>query len=234
MTWRQTLRETYANAEDGRVFTGKMVAKLAEEHDIIARKTLLATSLCSDDINVASTEFSEVYHGPFVMGGLGGLPFGGLTAMTAMAHHVPDGGTALIFYGPHIGFSEDGQLGKMLRPGQNQLTNSCGALMLALDRFKTNGPSHKAEVKAEDYQQAILENTLAPRIEEILAADSPEKAITDACYDAIDKQIKENVTKVKGEFHCRHIVLVGAVIINTSPDYQDNVDPRHFEVMTLD
>jgi len=233
MSWRQSLREAFPNAEDGRVFTGKMVAKLAEEHDLIARKTLLATSLCADDINVASTEFAEVYHGPFAMGGLGGLPFGGNTAMTAMAHHVPDEGAAVLFYGPHIGFSEDGQLGKMLRPGQSHLTNSCGALMLALDRFKENGPTYKAQVTAEDYQQATLENTLAPRIEEIVSADSPIKAITEAAYDAIDAQIKEILTKVKGEFHCKYIVLIGGIIINTSPDYQDSVQLRHFEVITL-
>lgn len=233
MDWRKSLREEFSQAEDGRVFTGKMVAKLAEEYDITARKTLLATSLCSDDINVASTEFAEVYHGPFVMGGLGGLPFGGTTAMTAMAHHVPDDGAALIFYGPHIGFSEDGQVGKMLRPGQSELTSSCGALMLALSRFQENGPGYKAQVTDEDYQQATLENTLAPRIEEIVSAESPEKAITEAAYDAIDFQVKEILSRVKGEFRGKHIVLIGGIIINISPDYQDNLQPRHFEVMTL-
>ncbi len=39
---------------------------------------------------------------------------------------------------PHIGISDEGELGKIIRPGQSALSNSCGALMLALNRLESD------------------------------------------------------------------------------------------------
>ena len=48
---------------------------------------------------------------------------------------------AFIFYGPHIGITDQGELGKMYRPRMEEKGNSCGALMLALSRFQDNNYS---------------------------------------------------------------------------------------------
>ena len=49
-----------------------------------------SSDVCSSDLT-----FFNVLFGPFIMGGLGGIPFSGQTGMTAFAHHIPDGGSAL-------------------------------------------------------------------------------------------------------------------------------------------
>ena len=141
------------------------------EHKLDVSKVLMATSVCSDDINIPSTTFFNVLFGPFIMGGLGGLPFAGQTGMTAFAHHIPDDGSAFIFYGPHIGLTLDGELGKMYRPRQEETGNSCGALMLALDRLQD--AKYQPVFSDDDYQQMKLEASLLPYREQIL--DSPNQ-----------------------------------------------------------
>lgn len=129
------VHEHYPTALDTRDTSIKYLGLLQNGHTIDISKMLMATSLCSDDINIPSTSFFSVVLGPFFLGGLGGLPFAGTTGLTAFAHHIPDNGSAFIFYGPHIGVTLDNELGKMYRPRQEQSGASCGALMLALQRF---------------------------------------------------------------------------------------------------
>lgn len=63
-------------------------------------KTLVATSLCCDEVNRPLEEDLQAAFGDhFNMGGLAGFSFGGVTAFGAMSHHIPDGGSCLIVYG---------------------------------------------------------------------------------------------------------------------------------------
>jgi hypothetical protein len=207
------VKHHFPNALDAKDTSIHYLGKLQNEHEIDVSKVLMATSLCSDDINIPSTTFFNVLFGPFIMGGLGGLPFSGLTGMTAFAHHIPDGGSAFIFYGPHIGITLDGQLGKMYRPRQANPGNSCGALMLALDRFKD--PAYKPEIVDDDYQQMTLEKSLVDKREEILAAEIPAKKITELTFDNIDKMVHDYIRATKDEFHVDKVALLGGIIINT-------------------
>jgi hypothetical protein len=164
------------------------------------------------------------------MGGLGGLPYSGFTGMVAFAHHIPDGGDAFIFYGPHIGITEEGELGRMRRYGQKHITNSCGALMLALERLGDENEVYVPVNNEMDYQQILLERVVMPYKHKILEAENPKKEITDVTYNMINKQIHQLVNMAKSEFQCGRIFLLGGVIINTGPDFQDYVDVRNFEV----
>ncbi len=225
------LRE-YPNAQTGEHVTEKYLGFLADEYKSNLRKMLFATSLCSDDVNV-STDFRRVLQRPFTMGGLGGLPFTGYTGMVAFAHHIPDGGDGFIFYGPHIGITEAGELGRMRRQGQKHLTNSCGALMLALERFKDGSGSPLSDTPFLDYQQMQLEESLLPFKDEILESENPAKAITDATYKVIHRRIRKLAGLAKSEFACDRLFLLGGVIINTHPEAPDYVDVRHFEVSNI-
>ena len=167
------VKDEFPNAKDAKDTSIHFLGRMQIEHKIDISKVLMATSVCSDDINVPSTTFFNVLFGPFIMGGLGGIPFAGQTGMTAFAHHIPDGGSAFIFYGPHIGITLDGELGKMYRPRQEETGNSCGALMLALDRLKDG--NYKPILNEDDYQQMRLEESLLSYREEILDSDNPQK-----------------------------------------------------------
>ena len=201
------------------------------EHNINISKVLMATSVCSDDINVPSTTFFNVLFGPFIMGGLGGLPFAGQTGMTAFAHHIPDEGSAFIFYGPHIGLTLEGDLGKMYRPRQEQTGNSCGALMLALSRLQKEG--YTPVLNEDDYQQMKLEESLLPYRTQLLDSTHPEKTITEATYEIIHQKIHAHLKSCKNEFHVEKVALLGGIIINTDYGLDDYFDARNFEVIDV-
>jgi hypothetical protein len=225
------VKEFFPNAMDAKDTSIHYLGRMQIEHKLDISKVLMATSVCSDDINIPSTTFFNVLFGPFIMGGLGGLPFAGQTGMTAFAHHIPDEGSAFIFYGPHIGITLDGDLGKMYRPRQEQTGNSCGALMLALDRIQDE--NYKPTINDDDYQQMKLEESLLPYREKILASDNQQKAITEACYEIINKKIHDHIKVCKDEFHVDHVTLLGGIIINTDYGLDDYFDPRNFEVISL-
>lgn len=229
---KELVAKHYPNAKTGEEVTRTYLGFLKDEYKSDLTKMLFATSLCADDINV-STDFRRVLTRPFTLGGMGGLPFAGLTGIIAFAHHIPDGGDAFIFYGPHIGITDEGVLGKMRRPGQHHLTNSCGALMLALERMRDKQGVYIPVNNEMDYQQILLERSVMPFKQQILEADIPEKEITEVTYNNIHHQIHDLVSISKDEFNCDRVFLLGGVIINTSPEFSDYVDVRTFEVLEL-
>ncbi len=228
----QKIREHYPKAETGSYITKKYLSYLSEHYNEDLQQMLFATSVCADDINV-STDFRRVLTRPFTLGGLGGIPFTGFTGMVAFGHHIPDSGSGFIFYGPHIGITDEGELGKMRRPGQAGLSNSCGALMLALSRLESEEDIYVPMNVEYDYQQILLERSVMPFKHEILTSENRKKAITEVTYKNIDKQLHFLIRKAKNEIRCNRIFLLGAVIINTSPGYHDYVDVRNFEVIDL-
>lgn len=221
----------FPNAMDAKDTSIHYLGQMQIKHDINISKVLMATSVCSDDINVPSTTFFNVLFGPFIMGGLGGLPFAGQTGMTAFAHHIPDEGSAFIFYGPHIGLTLDGELGKMYRPRQEETGNSCGALMLALSRFQDE--KYAPVINEDDYQQMKLEESLLQYRDQILGSDYPQKAITEATYEIINRKIYDHLKSCKNEFHVDKVVLLGGIIINTDYGLDDYFDARNFDVIDL-
>ena len=227
----EIVKKEFPNAKDAKDTSIHYLGKMQIEHHLDISKVLMATSVCSDDINVPSTTFFNVLFGPFVMGGLGGLPFVGQTGMTAYAHHIPDQGSAFIFYGPHIGITIDGELGKMYRPRMEEKGNSCGALMLALSRFQDS--SYSPIPNDDDHQQMKLEESLMPYRDEIIASDNQSKAITEATYKIIHKKIHEYLKTCKDEFHADKVTLLGGIIINTDYGLDDYFDARNFEVVDL-
>jgi len=227
----KVVKDFFPNAKDAKDTSIHYLGKMQIEHQLDISKVLMATSVCSDDINVPSTTFFNVLFGPFIMGGLGGLPFAGQTGMTAFAHHIPDQGSAFIFYGPHIGVTLEGDLGKMYRPRQENTGNSCGALMLALSRLQDG--NYAPISNDDDYQQMKLEESLLPYREQILGSEHQEKAITEATYDIIDQKIHHHIQTCKNEFNVDKIALLGGIIINTDYGLDDYFDARNFEVIDV-
>lgn len=229
--FEEQVKRHYPDAMDAKDTSIHFLGKMQLEYKIDISKVLMATSVCSDDINVPSTTFFNVLFGPFIMGGLGGIPFAGLTGMTAFAHHIPDKGSAFIFYGPHIGITLEGSLGKMYRPRQEDAGDSCGALMLALSRFQDD--TYNAVLSDDDYQQIKLQESLLPHKEEILNSDNPQKAITEAAYKVIHEKVYTYLRECKDEFHVERVTLLGGIIINTEYGLDDYFDVRNFEVVHL-
>jgi hypothetical protein len=233
------VRSHYPQALPATAFRRKIVSWLEQELGLGLAHVLLATSVCADDIvfatDVAGVETRQPTRrlsGVFGMGGLAGLPFAGKTGMTAFAHHVPDDGAACIFYGAHIGMTDAGELGKVLRLGQHDESPACGALGVAIKHFQSS-PDYEPILDMDDAQKALLEQRLKPHMAHILAAPNPMQAASEAAYSIIHDLIERYVVAVKAQFRCERLALVGVMIINTSPENEDYIDLRHSAVLRL-
>jgi hypothetical protein len=187
---------------------------------ITTEQILWGQSTCVDDItNTKDKSVHPEIKGPFTFGGLGGIPFTGVTGLDAFAHHVPDDGTALLFVGPHIGYQADEGWGKILRHGQHHSSSCCGALYAALGKLqkneiKTGSPSE------DDYQEQIIEQLALRHQKEIQTAKEPLVALT----KIVTKEAEQKMTEYAQKVHERHFafaVVVVGVIINTDFQFDD-------------
>ncbi len=225
-----TITKYYQNAEEGRAFTKRCLGKLEAEHGFEHEKTILATSVCSDEVIRSATNFREhlPQKEPFQLGGLAGFPFTGMTGFKAFASHIPDNGYAVILYGPHIGVTNSGSLGHVLRAGQNLESTCCGALIGAVSKHKS-GDDTKID-KEFDYQQWKITNSLKDNKEQILSDSEPLLKATDSMFRNIDKRIKALLDKTSASFENTTVALVGGIIINTDFNYPDYFELRELSV----
>lgn len=224
------IRSYYPDSKDGKAVTRECMEKLLKEHSFKPGKTILGTSVCSDEIVRTATNFRDYLSGatPFSLGGLAGFPFTGITGFHAFAGHIPDDGFAVIQYGPHIGISSTGHLGSVMRVGQRLETTCCGALKASVGAIR-EGSAGKRDSDL-DYQQWKIEEQLGPRSEEILSGEDPLKVATDLMFGGIDTRIKKLLESSAPAFEGNKVALVGGIIINTDHGLPDWFDLREFSV----
>jgi len=151
-SYLETIREYYPNANYSEILEKEVIAYL-EHTGFNPDKVMTANSICSDDINAMQFPISDSgLLGPFYLGGLDGFPFTGLTGVQAFAHHMPEEGALLIYYGPHIGITEEGEIGKVVRNGQDHESNCCGAAQAALAKIN----DQPQELSLLDYQEDTI------------------------------------------------------------------------------
>lgn len=202
-----------------------VIQSIFNEYDYTPNQILLANSICSDDINsIEYPEDARQMLGAFELGGLNGFPFTGLTGMKAFASHVPDDGAVLIFYGPHIGITTHGIIGRVTRPGQHKESNCCGAAALALSRI--NEPERIDEL---DRQQIYLEKLVKDNRQRILSANIPEMEAAEIFYEANEKRLMELINRT--DFTGNHIFLIGGIIINCRQKFGSYISLRNNGIM---
>jgi hypothetical protein len=193
---------------------------------------LWGQSTCVDDIINTKDKLTQAdIKGPFTFGGLAGLPFTGITGVDAFAHHVPEEGTALLFVGPHIGFTHGDGWGKILRHGQHLSSSCCGALYAALEKLKKNEIT-TATPSEDDYQEQVLEQLALRHQQEILSAPEPLVMLTRVVSEEADRKITEYAQNVR-ERHFAFAVVVVAVIINTDYQFDDYLWIDHIAIKDI-
>lgn len=240
MPIRVPIRRVFPNAQPLPDAFARMLDELAYGHNIDLDHVLMGTSLCVDEANAHSLHELSYVHGDvpdftqdtFDLGGLAGFPFTGIMGITAFAQHVPDGGTALLVYGPHIGISDDGAFGVIQRWGQANLSNACGSLLAAVQALETGDV--EPVLDPDNYQQAMVQRNLMPYRAEILGATSPLLAATEITYRLIEQQLCSLLASTAQAFTCRHVALWGNIFINTGSAFATFVEQRHFEIIAID
>jgi len=198
--------------------------------------TQLATSFCCDEVNrELDDELRAMYGFNFNMGGLAGFPFGGVTSFGAMSHHIPNGGSCLVVYGPHVGVDADGNVGKINRKGRTGNGACCGSAAAAAAYVKgvTNGTSKAAPGPEEptDAQQTWVGSALLPHGERLINAEDEAVELPNALFEGIDEMMKKIVDAGCGEVAGKGLIaLLGGIQINTPGENADYFLVKEFQI----
>jgi Limiting CO2-inducible proteins B/C beta carbonyic anhydrases len=225
------IKQHYPNANTTIDSVNHFIDFIENVLDLEPAQVMLADSICSDDVNsIQYPARAQEFLGPFKMGGLDGFPFTGLTGMGAFASHVPDEGAVAIYYGPHIGITQKGEIGEIQRHGQKKNSGCCGAAKGALSKL-TNNLITEGNITDLDYQMNTIEQILFFKKERIMTARIPLKEATEVIFEAIDKRIEELVAGTK--YNCKFLILFGAIHINSDTDIGSFNEARKFDVINL-
>jgi hypothetical protein len=180
-------------------------------------------------------DFAKEFGEHFTMGGLAGFPFGGVTGFGAMAHHIPDGGSCLVVYGPHIGVDSTGAVGTVSRAGRQHGGACCGsgaaAAAYVLKVHKAETEVAQPPFECLDAQQSFVGNLLLPYASRLADADDVYVELPLALFDAQKKLIEEIVSKGASNVASDgKIAIVGGVQINTPSGMSDYFLPLQFDL----
>ena len=211
----------------------KKVVKALESKGFTAENTLLATSVCADELaRVLEDEFVDIYGTNFNLGGLSGFPFAGNTGWGAMSAHVPDSGYCLTIHGPHVGITKDGVIGKVERSGIALVDSCCGSAIAASNYLQgiTDGSANvNTKIQSfSDFQQGAVQELILPHGSRLSAAENRMKELPYALYDSQEVMMTDIVNTGKGSIKSGLAVL-GGIQINTGPDTDDYFHPLRFD-----
>lgn len=235
-SFESKVHSAFPNAVTNDELVSKVTGALGEFG--YGESSLVATSLCCDEVNrVLEKDFSVHYTDNFSMGGLAGFAFGGVTSFGAMAHHIPDGGSCLVVFGPHVGVDSEGKVGSVNRRGRAAPGACCGSACAALGHvtcvYNKEGDETDPSVFSDpvEQQQAMVGNLLMPHAERLVKVGEPMVELPFALYDAqkelMDKIVAGGCQEVAGD---GKIALLGGIQINTPESETDYFLPLSFEV----
>lgn len=213
----------------------------------VEANTCFGASICSDEINRGSnteyclfTALKEEYghEGAFELGGLAGIPFVGRSGLGAYAHHVPDkdtqAGKLLILYGPHVGISETGDVGKIRRVGRAKLSGSCGA---GIGAYQAIAKSSKLGVSKDyDFSEEYIIQELQKRISKDPSPLDRKNQVDPIVYTTyqvycMSRDLLYSSVASSGTLEeCDEIAMVGGVIVNQYGD-TDYFQPLSFQAV---
>lgn len=165
--FQETLNQIYPNAVAEAAFIEESYTWL-NRLGFTMENTLACVGRCRDEVTNTLLYLVRAKWGEaFDFASLGGLFFAGKTGLGAAIAHAPTiyGRPRYLFLlMPHIGITQAGEIGKMLRPGQEKNTTACGALVA----FQHEIASGSLDLTMDkiDIEQSLLKNRLANRLGE--------------------------------------------------------------------
>mmetsp|Transcript_38080 Transcript_38080/g.83477 ORF Transcript_38080/g.83477 Transcript_38080/m.83477 type:complete len:388 (-) Transcript_38080:213-1376(-) len=231
---KDAIEESFPGAQKNKELVGNI--KSALKMYGYGKDSLVATSFCADEVNrVLEHDLGKAFDHNFSMGGLAGFPFGGITSFGAMASHIPDGGSCLVVFGPHVGVDSDGKVGTVERRGRENGGACCGSAIAASGYVASvhSGSATKygpPEVP-DDAQQNFVGTALLPYAAALESAGDKMVELPYALYDAqkklMDTIVSAGAANVAGD---GKTAVLGGIQINTPPGKSDYFLPLSFEV----
>jgi Limiting CO2-inducible proteins B/C beta carbonyic anhydrases len=232
---KEKIAAVYPGSLKNKVLVAK-VQKRLKKFGYNSKNTLLSTSFCSDEVSRSlENEFSFVYDDNYCLGGLTGFPFGGKTSFGVMAANIPDNGSCLVVFGPHVGVDITGAVGTVELRGRD-VGGPCCASAIAASKYVddvSNGRTQKSAPPSDplDSQQTYVDNLLLPYAKRLDNASDRLVELPYALYDAQKRMmmeiIKAGFNNVAGK---GKIAVLGGIQLNTPAGMSDYFKPMSFEV----
>jgi len=146
---------------------------LAQSYEALQRQgfrpenTIAFACVCRDEITWSLVEDVErIWGEAFLFSGLGGLPILGKTGFLAAQQHAPIDESGLeryVYYAlPHIAIGPEGEFGVYFRPGRQQASHACGALIAIQHELESR--SLHLVPDPDDIEQSILKRHLLGKL----------------------------------------------------------------------
>jgi hypothetical protein len=175
-TYDKTVRTTYSSAVSAERFGTSAKNFIFQKYGYQPSNIVLSNSICSDDVdgpvyvdinNIGQNPASvNQFLGAFMSGGLSGYPHTGVLGLQAWGSHATTttNGALFLINTPHIGISQDGTVGRIIRRGKvsNAADNTCGAVATAIAWVAANGSAPVVGNFPNDYQNYTLCDILFP------------------------------------------------------------------------
>lgn len=230
-----TVKQVFPGALDNYSLIKQVASMLMEKQGCNKSNTLLATSFCCDEASrQLEDDLEETYGRNFNLGGLAGFPWAGQTGFAAMAHHIPEGGHCLLVYGPHVGITKEGLVGKVERVGICKPDTCCGSAVAASNYVQeiTNG---NARISTNlnsftDFQQGAVQQMILPHCKRLDEANNRMLELPYALYESQDL-LMTTIAENGASNTPNGVVLLGGIQINTGPTTPDYFHPLRFSYM---
>lgn len=187
----------------GAVLEGAFVAETALRltgEGFSNANTLACVALCRDEIT--SPLFSDVERvwGPaFSFASLAGMMTAGRTGFAAAIQHAPteNGRWHFVVYAmAHIAIDADGTVGRVDRPGVQEPSSACGALVALRDELQDG--TLQVEFDSYDAEQSLLKHRLLPMIGDGSVPDLVD--LTKLAAAAVEEDLGEILRSLAAEW----------------------------------
>ena len=183
-----TLENFFPGAAKGRTVEIHVASQLMR-NSFSEENTLFCDSSCPDEINHDDPSeditmlFQQRWGSIFPLGGLAGLPFTGKTGWGAFSSHVPKDGNIVLLFAPHVGVDGKGNVGKVLRDGQDCSSSACGAAIGALAAAKSEIKETEFKNGFHDFQMDCIKHLLEPHADAISKSENEQVALAYKMYE---------------------------------------------------
>jgi len=224
----RTVNKCFPGAVPAKEVARRSKRFLARRYGLDTANTMYGESTCPDEINHMDCSLGAYMQQDwgecFQMGGIGGCPYVGKEGYNVLVSHVPDDGNVLIMFGPHVGISPDGEVGKFSRVGQSKLSTACGAAIAAFNAGSAGDVSDQGD---QDVQQSMLKKKIGAQAKQIAKAEVPMAELAMRAYRLVEEMMTEIATHSDG---CKHLVLIGGIQINMPEPFPEYFLPLKFTI----
>jgi hypothetical protein len=218
MSFEQTLKQHFPGSVTEDEFVRRTYEEL-QKKGFDGPNGFACVAVCRDELTRPLVDLiQKVWGEAFTFSSLGGLLFLGRTGFLAAQHHAPrvGGKERYVFFAlAHIALDAQGQVGVCVRPGRDEISSACGALVAFRKELESGRLS--LALDPDDMEQSLLKQRLIPLIR---YGEVPDLVtLTRAAEAAIREDLERMLDQTVDRAHADYAVLTGIQVHGPDRNY---------------